>query len=81
MSDKATKTPYPATIGVANGIHELGLKRGIMLYQGSGTVDGTLGDHILLAPAYTATESLIMEIVDLTQRVIEEYFETLEAKA
>ena len=46
----------------------------ISLYPGTGTVDGTRGDHILLAPAYNVTEDEIRYIVDTTTAVIYQFF-------
>jgi hypothetical protein len=46
----------------------------ITLYPGSGTVDGRVGDHILLAPAYNVTVDVIELIVRKTAAVVEEYF-------
>jgi len=46
----------------------------ITLYPGNGTVDGRVGDHILLAPAYNATVEVIELIVRKTAAVIEEHF-------
>lgn len=46
----------------------------ISLYPGSGSVNGRSGDHIIIAPAYTVTESDIKHIVDTTARVIEAFF-------
>jgi len=46
----------------------------ITLYPGNGTVDGRIGDHILLAPAYNTTVEVIELIVRKTAAVIEEYF-------
>lgn len=39
---------------------------GISLYPGMGTMDGVLGDHVLLAPAYTST---VEEVEDIAQKV------------
>ena len=47
----------------------------ICLYPGTGTFDGKSGDHILLAPAYNVTEADIKLIVDITARVIKDFFE------
>lgn len=46
----------------------------ISLYQGTGTVDGRRGDHILIAPAYNVTEDEIRYIVDTAARVIKQFF-------
>lgn len=62
-------------------VHQKGLRLsendGILLYPGNGSVDGTLGDHILVAPPYNVTTNHIDLIVDLTIKVIEAAFEEL----
>jgi adenosylmethionine-8-amino-7-oxononanoate aminotransferase len=35
-----------------------------MVYPMGGTIDGTRGDHVLLAPPFIVTEDQIGEIVD-----------------
>lgn len=47
----------------------------VSLYPGSGTVDGRVGDHVLLAPAYNVTRSDVELIVSLTAKVIRDFFE------
>jgi hypothetical protein len=49
----------------------------ISLYPGSGTANGTEGDHILLAPAYNITPAVVNDIVERTARTINDYFATL----
>jgi len=49
----------------------------ISLYPGTGTVDGKVGDHVLLAPAYIVTQPEIELIVDTTARVISDFFAEL----
>ncbi len=46
----------------------------ISLYPGSGTADGRLGDHILLAPAYNVTAADVEYIVETTIAVIKQFF-------
>lgn len=51
-----------------------------MLYPGSGSVDGKLGDHILIAPAYNVTMKHVDMIVDLTVMAVEAAFEELAGR-
>lgn len=51
----------------------------ISLYPGTGSVEGRLGDHILIAPAYNVTEEEIRLIVDKTASVIEGFFTDMRA--
>jgi adenosylmethionine-8-amino-7-oxononanoate aminotransferase len=79
VANKATKGPFPRSDQVANRIHLKGLELGISLYPGTGTMDGTLGDHVLIAPAYTSTEEEIEYIVSKTKETVEQVFEELTA--
>ncbi len=40
------------------------MTRGLMVYPMGGTVDGLLGDHILLAPPFIASESELTLIIE-----------------
>ncbi|KAG9985605.1 hypothetical protein KCU78_g20721, partial [Aureobasidium melanogenum] len=73
VKDKTTKEPFDPKENVATNIHEKGLSdpHNITLYPGTGTADGKIGDHILLAPAYNVTAEVIELIVQKTARVIE----------
>ncbi|KAF2971902.1 hypothetical protein GQX73_g1740 [Xylaria multiplex] len=77
VADKATKEPFPRSANIANLIHVKGMKLGISLYPGVGTMDGILGDHILLAPAYTSTPKEIKEISLKVKEVVYKTFEEL----
>lgn len=46
----------------------------ISIYPGTGTVDGKFGDHVLLAPPYNVTRAEVEKIVDLTTKVITDFF-------
>jgi adenosylmethionine-8-amino-7-oxononanoate aminotransferase len=49
-------------------------KYSMTTYPGTGTADGYVGDHVLLAPAYNVTHDIINKIVDTMGTVIEEVF-------
>lgn len=71
VSDKATKTPFPAAQKLAPKIQKAGLELGLMCYPSQGCADGTNGDHILLAPSYTSSEAEIEQIVAIIAPAIE----------
>lgn len=52
----------------------------ISLYPGTGSVDGSKGDHVIISPAYNINKDDIANMIDLTAKVIEDYFAELEAK-
>ena len=76
VEDKGTKRPFAVERGVAWRVHERGMAEGwgISLYPGQGTVDGVLGDHVLLAPAYNVTAAEVEWAVKQTVGVVEEVF-------
>lgn len=78
VHDKSTKTPFPSSANVAMKLNELGLAKGysIVVYPGTGTVDGVVGDHIILAPPYTVTAGDIEHIVQTVTKLIEDFFST-----
>jgi adenosylmethionine-8-amino-7-oxononanoate aminotransferase len=40
------------------------LARGLMVYPMGGTIDGQLGDHVLVAPPFIITDSQVADIVE-----------------
>ncbi|TKA67182.1 hypothetical protein B0A49_05821 [Cryomyces minteri] len=76
VRDKATKKPFDPRDAIAMGVHEKGMQPPyhISLYPGTGTVDGRMGDHVLLAPPYNITASDVALIVKLASQVVEDFF-------
>jgi adenosylmethionine-8-amino-7-oxononanoate aminotransferase len=52
VKDKNTREPFPKDAGIAEKIRQAALENGVLLYPGQGTVDGSRGDHVLLAPPF-----------------------------
>ena len=78
MRDRASQAPFNPKDAVAMGIHEKALTQySISLYPGTGTSDGIVGDHVLLAPAYNVSEDDIRLVVKLTVDVIDDFFREL----
>ncbi|OAR02531.1 hypothetical protein LLEC1_07065, partial [Akanthomyces lecanii] len=75
VKDKESKTPFPVTAGIANAVHTTGLmEMGIMLYPGTGTMDGIDGDHVLVSPVYTSTEEDVARIVKKIKETVDMTF-------
>ena len=47
---------------------------GISVYPGTGTVDGSVGDHIIIAPPYNVTETDIEFVAKTVRRLICDFF-------
>ncbi len=63
VTDKETKEPFDPALGVAAKLKKACFADGLMVYPMSGTVDGRLGDHALIAPPFIIGETHVEEIV------------------
>ena len=63
VKDRASKTPFDANLRLHARIKREAFARGLMVYPMGGTIDGRLGDHVLLAPPFITTKAQIAEIV------------------
>ncbi|WP_338356171.1 aspartate aminotransferase family protein [Yeosuana marina] len=70
VKDKYTKQPFPIENDIGQRIFNDALKHGVILYPGKGSVDGVLGNHILICPPLTVNKSEILEIAGTLQLVI-----------
>lgn len=64
VENRETKAPFDPSRRLAKVIKAAAFEAGLICYPMSGTIDGKLGDHILLAPPFIVTDDHIGEIVD-----------------
>lgn len=70
VADRETKTPFDPAHGVAGKIKKAALAEGLICYPMSGTRDGRVGDHVLLAPPFIIEDAQIDELVGKLGRAI-----------
>jgi adenosylmethionine-8-amino-7-oxononanoate aminotransferase len=70
--DKSTKRPFQPAQGFSARVAASALKRGVLVYPMQGSVDGTAGDHILLAPPAVITPDQLSWSVDQLASAIRE---------
>ncbi|WHO77299.1 aspartate aminotransferase family protein [Rhizobium sp. BT03] len=80
VRNRATKEPFPANSGLNELIKRSAFTRGLLIYPGGGTVDGTLGDHVLLAPSATADTTELHEIVERLRLAVDAGVKTASAR-
>jgi adenosylmethionine-8-amino-7-oxononanoate aminotransferase len=56
VADRPTRACFDPRLGVSLRVRDAALECGLLVYPGSGTVDGARGDHILLAPPYNVSD-------------------------
>ncbi|MGI9413762.1 MAG: aspartate aminotransferase family protein, partial [Hyphomicrobiales bacterium] len=72
VGDRETGEPFDPGLRVAASLKKIAMANGLICYPDSGTVDGTRGDHVLLAPPFIITEAQIGELVDKLALSIDE---------
>jgi len=70
VHDAKTREPFPPDAQIASRIQEDAFEAGVLTYPIQGCADGTRGDHILLAPPYTITSTMIQMIASGLDRAI-----------
>lgn len=63
VKERDTKTPFDPRLRSAANIKKAAFEAGLICYPMSGTRDGKMGDHILLAPAFTFLDHHTEELV------------------
>ena len=71
VKDRSTKEPFSRKLNIANNIKKEALNLGLICYPMQGTVDGIIGDHILIAPPFIINEDEINEISSKLKTTIE----------
>lgn len=70
VRDRASKDPFDPSLGVAAKIKKAAFAEGLICYPMAGTIDGRLGDHILLAPPFIIEEAQLDELTDKLELAI-----------
>ena len=64
VSDRGSKEPFDPSLQLHARVKREAMARGLMVYPTGGTVDGTRGDHVLLAPPFIVGATTIETIVE-----------------
>jgi adenosylmethionine-8-amino-7-oxononanoate aminotransferase len=72
VSNKESKKPFAPDFNFAGRVTSAALQRGLLVYPIQGCVDGTSGDHLLIAPPAVITAGQIDWAVEQLRKSIEE---------
>ena len=64
VEDRASRTPFDPALKLHARLKREAMARGLLVYPMGGTIDGSSGDHVLLAPPFIVSESQIETIVE-----------------
>ena len=68
MLDPQTKTPFSKDTAFGNKVQLATFELGVAVYAGAGTIDGVVGDHVLLAPPYTVTVEELAHTAEMLKK-------------
>jgi len=71
VADRERKTPFDPALKLHARIKARAMAEGLMVYPMGGTIDGRLGDHVLLAPPFTVDDDALDQIVQRLQRAVD----------
>jgi adenosylmethionine-8-amino-7-oxononanoate aminotransferase len=77
VADRASRAPFDPGLKLNARIKAEAFARGLACYPMGGTVDGRIGDHVLLAPPYIAGEQEIDIIVDRLGQAVDEVLKSV----
>ncbi len=64
VAERASRAPFDPARRVFARVRAEAMARGLMCYPAGGTIDGTRGDHVLLAPPYIVENDQLDAIVE-----------------
>jgi adenosylmethionine-8-amino-7-oxononanoate aminotransferase len=64
VADRGSKAPFDPALKLHARIKREAMARGLMVYPMGGTIDGSRGDHVVLAPPFIADAAAIDAIVE-----------------
>jgi adenosylmethionine-8-amino-7-oxononanoate aminotransferase len=64
VEDRAAKKPFDPARRLHERVKQSAYEHGVAVYPMGGTIDGRLGDHVVIAPAYIAEKADIEMIVE-----------------
>jgi adenosylmethionine-8-amino-7-oxononanoate aminotransferase len=74
VQNKSTRQPFPASDRIADKIQSAALDHAVLTYPIQGCLDGTVGDHLLLAPPFILTPPESTQIAQALTAALAEVF-------
>ena len=71
VHDRSSKAPFPAERGLSAEIGRRAFQDGLICFPCAGNAGGGLGDVIIVAPPYNASDAELSELVDKLARAVE----------
>ena len=76
VKNKSTREPFPREENIAEKIRQAALAENVLTYPSQGCVDGSRGDHVLLAPPFVLTPAESEIIARALEAALAQVFST-----
>ena len=80
VADRKTKAPFSPSVKAAALVTEECMKRGLVVYPGTGQIGGVAGDQFLFAPPLVATKEEMDMMTDRLEAGLKAAAEALKGK-
>ena len=80
VQERAGKQPFPPSVKASARLEQVALRRGLVSYPCTGTIDGGPGDMMLFAPPLITTAAQINNILDILDESIGELANELQPR-
>jgi adenosylmethionine-8-amino-7-oxononanoate aminotransferase len=70
VTDRQTKEPFPPQKHFAQRVCDQAFDRGVILYPGTGSVNGVSGDHLMVAPPFVIKEEQVDEVISILKEAV-----------
>jgi adenosylmethionine-8-amino-7-oxononanoate aminotransferase len=70
VRDKESKRPFDPDFHLSQKIADEAFRLGLVIYPGSGSVDGHQGDHLMVGPPFCITNYEIVQLVENLERAV-----------
>lgn len=74
VEDRRTQKPFKSGLDIGPRIQQKAFDLGLAVYPGRGTVDGWVGDHILLAPPLVIEQEQLVSMVNILVEAVDMVF-------
>jgi hypothetical protein len=81
VQNRSTKQPLDPALRMHLRLKANAMQEGLICYPAGNTLDGGLGDHVLLAPPFILTEAQLDELVEKLHRAVARTFDEIGLRA
>jgi adenosylmethionine-8-amino-7-oxononanoate aminotransferase len=79
VQDRLSKEPFPAERGVSYSVGRHAFQGGLICYPCAGNIGNSLGDTVIIAPPFNATDDELSELVEKFAKAVEGALNDLRA--